>query len=358
MSQNSIIKKTSGYVAAFEESLASSYTVNDTQKKIWDILTKAAFESEDRIFTREPSLFHDGTPLGTSLCLTEEPFRIRALAEIGVCNSLLSEQIDDSLRTLIDIYETLNWRKSASSINWFCSNIFPEDPKKLENWWGGMWLGVVMGENSKTELRLYFNLRNGNLQKRWEKIMKTLEPFGNFADEVFRKASIASTAVPAGLGIVFSDDELKGIRLYQGLEKTGSDQIADFLQKTAQALDWEKEINEPLRKLENLFGLSAPQSITVSHDIKVTNSRLENRISRVKADINCTRYTNVNADLFEDWILSALDSKGQKAIQNFAQLHAQQFGGASLDYFSLGAQKNGSHRTVYVKPSGLAYSCE
>jgi len=348
------------YMSDFFETMASSYSLNDTQLSVWDFLTSAIFKNENCLPKREPSLFFDGTPFGTSLCLTEEAFSMRSLMELGVCDKLLSEQIDGSLSALSSLYKILDWSQSAGTVNWFSHSIFPQNPQELENWWGGMWIGTAMGADGKIELRIYFNLRNGSLSERWAKIHHTLEPFASNASyllsDEFWDASVESTAVPVGLGVVFSNDSLKGIRLYQGLEKSHSAKVSELFEKTAKGLAADREIVEPLKKLEELYCFAVPQSFTVSHDFRIVKGLLSDKASRIKCDVSCSQFVTAGADGFENWLLSTLDDTGQQSLKDFASLLQKSFGGASLDYFSLGAQVDGSHRTVYVRPMGLAYS--
>lgn len=351
-------QKVKSFLESFTRVLSPSSSYEDAQRKVWETLSTSLFEEEQGEPKRESSLFVDGTPFGTSLCLTEKMFKIRALVEVGGLHRSLPEQIDHSLRTLIELYQILGWYQSTSVVNWFCRQIFPSDSRELENWWGGIWMGVVMGPNNQIELRIYFNLRSGSLLDRWNRIDNLLEPFSQGAKGILnhslRIASIESTAIPVGIGIVLTQDELKGVRLYQGLEKTRAQQVSSLLEKTASPLDFSEEIVAPLSRLEKRFGFTVPQGLTVSHDFQMRQSKLCDQVARVKCDVNCQPFVQVDADGFEDWVLSTLNATGEQAMKNYAALLSDHFGGASLDYFSLGAQTKGSHRTLYVKPAGLS----
>jgi hypothetical protein len=320
------------------------------------LLIEAAVDVPREPAIREPSLFEDGTPVGFSLQLgSGSPASFRLLVEPGGLAIGLAEQIDRSLGTLGSILTTLGWSESARDLNHFAQGVYPANPAELAGWWGGMWLGVAAG--TEFDLRVYMNLRSGPLISRWQRIVDVLtyraddsfEPdFRAFIDQ-----SIDATAVPVGLGLVLAQDKLRGVRIYQGLERADpisvSRSIPEALREAAEAA-----IMAPVRALFDEMGQQGAQAITMAHDFAVKGRTLQSRVTRVKCDVNCRGYVAEDADRFEGWLLSTIEERDRDHVARFSKLLTEHFGGAQLDYFSLAcAVGNRRQRTLYVQPSGL-----
>jgi hypothetical protein len=353
-------KKVMAYLYAFRASTNNQTVFAPVQEQIWSLLTATAFHGTCIEKECEPSISIDGTPFITSLKLGDKRPALRGLFEPSGTGATLADRIDFSLSVIATLYQQLGWSKSARDINWFSRGIFPANPIELGDWWGGIWLGVELLPQASPELRVYFNLRAGTLKSRWQKLSNllipytqdgTLQPLG----QGFSENVISFTAIPVGVGIVIRDDRVHGIRLYQSLERADSQMISRIFSCEPEFAEAEKNIIPALQKLESKFGLAAPQSITISHDFIMKDNIIGDSIHRIKCDINCRPYVAIDQDYFENWIKSTLNVKQEKSIYSYATLLQDHFGGAELDYFSMGITRtNQTLRTVYVKPLHLS----
>lgn len=328
----------------------------DESRDIIRILVEAAIDVSNEPVMREPSLFEDGTPVGFSLQLGGDlPPSFRLLVEPGGLAIGLAEQIDCSLATLGKILAALGWRESVRELNHFAQGVYPRDRAELANWWGGMWLGIAAG--AEFDLRVYTNLRSGPLLSRWQRIVDVLTySAGDSFESDFRAfidQSIDATAVPVGLGLVLDRDKLRGVRIYQGLERTELISVGRNIPATLRE-PAEATIMTPIRMLFDQMGQPGPQAVTMAHDFAIKDRKLQSQANRVKCDINCQGYVAADADRFEDWVLSTIEERDRDQVLRFSNLLTEQFGGSQLHYFSLAcATGNRPQRTLYVQPSGL-----
>lgn len=318
-------------------------------------LAAAALDVAHEPAVREPSLFEDGTPVGFSLQLAGGPVSFRLLVEPGGLAIGLPEQIDYSLGTLGEILAALGWSESARDLNHFARGVYPGDRAELANWWGGMWLGASAG--TEFDLRVYMNLRSGPLPARWQRIVDVLAyRAGERFEPDFRALidqSVEATAVPVGLGLVLAGDKLRALRIYQGLERADLVSVGRMV-PAALREPAEAAIITPARALFDEMGQPGAQAITVAHDFLIGDHAIRSTASRFKCDINCREYVAADADRFEDWLLSAVGEGDRERVARFSSLLAEHFGGAQLDYFSLGCAAGGRpQRTLYVQPAGL-----
>lgn len=354
---SSAVARTMAFEGAFRKAFAGpSAESGGHARDVVRMLAEAALDVSHQPAMREPSLFEDGTPIGFSLQLGGgTPASFRLLVEPGGLAVGLPEQINRGLGALGQILTALGWTASAHDLNHFARGVYPGDPANLANWWGGMWLGAAVG--TEFDLRVYMNLRSGSLPARWQRIVDVLAYRASDSFEpdfrAFINQSVDATAVPVGLGLVLARDKLRGVRIYQGLERTDPVSVARSI-PAALREPAEAAIMAPLRTLFDEMGKPNAQTVTMAHDFVVKGEELRSRPYRVKCDINCRGYVTRGADQFENWLLSTIEDSDRDQVVRFSNLLTYHFGGAQLDYFSLAcATGSREQRTLYVQPSGL-----
>lgn len=306
---------------------------------------------------RRASLTHDGTPVVYSCELRSDwnsrPFRL--LAEPGGTAITVSEQIDWSLYVLDVLLGELGWRGAAYDLNAIISQVFPRDPAVVNNWWGGIWLGLAAGPNNQ-ELRIYTNLRYGQSHARWQRVANVLALFGDERIELPLQRLIERAtphATPVGLGLVICKGRVSVLRLYLGVHQPEPVVLHDLLPECfAGARSVVDDIYNVFLKLDGAF---TDQGVTVGYDFRRdTNGVLIPEITRVKVDVSCQFLTAggkaavlpLVIHLANGWALPG------QLLYRFAEDLTACFGGFDPEYISVGLTTRPIGLTVYAKPHG------
>ncbi len=157
-------------------------------------------------WNRRPSITDDGTPV----VLSWKAYRggnntVRVLAESGSLRMTVAEQIAYSLTKLDNVLGLLGWRNAASQINSITGHVFPADSSETLAWRGGIWLGAEVNlDSSDAELRFYLNLRHGEADERWRKLLCIISSFSSVTINPFLcdwERAARLYAIPIGVGV-------------------------------------------------------------------------------------------------------------------------------------------------------------
>lgn len=322
-------------------------------QQVWQSLLKPTFHLPPVTTPlRAASICTDGTPVVFSLKLThqEEAPAFRVLVEPGGTGITLPQQVNCSLQAADEILQIMGWQAAADQVNRIIQHVFPADSSALENWWGGIWLGMSVAP-AHTELRMYLNLRHGNIVQRWQRVADVLTEFGDESLQPVLEKLIHQTsahAIPVGLGIVINKT-VRGIRLYCGMHEPDESSILQCISGDASVV--KEEIAWFCNSIIEQFGEFTRQSVTLGYDFHLDKAgNLQPLISRTKIDVACQRFAK--AEGFSHFL--------QQMVQEFkfdnSQLPAfladlgQCFSGSDVEYISLGIDGGIDHLTVYAKP--------
>ncbi|MFL5605073.1 MAG: hypothetical protein ACJ8AD_01380, partial [Gemmatimonadaceae bacterium] len=94
--------------------------------------------------------------------------RFRLLAEPGGTGITVAEQILLSRDLLARMSRDLGWQRACDQVNAVLDQLIPTDADAVADWHGGLGFGLEIGERGP-ELRLYCNVRHGDLTSRWQR---------------------------------------------------------------------------------------------------------------------------------------------------------------------------------------------
>ncbi|MHB8461837.1 MAG: hypothetical protein ACYDA1_04260 [Vulcanimicrobiaceae bacterium] len=325
-------------------------------------LLEAAFSGDRGVQRRRPVIAGDGTPILLSFqengLATPPPFRL--LVEPGLTSLSVSEQIDFSLATMNRVLASLAWNSSAPVVNDVVRALFPSRADAVDSWWGGMGLGMSV-DSRGLELRLYCNVREGDVARRWSRIGAVLAHFGalDLGDEALR-AFIERTslhAVPAGLALSIRDGRAHGLRLYLSVSQPDVDVIAALgnLDNTqTQAIAAICAAYPDVRPFT--YGC-----VTVAYDFAFARDRATLTIVpvRFKADFDCTVELGSpcsKPEMMRRWLAQRHEALGLPAdrMLAFCDTLQRMCGRYETDYVSFGWRAGAPEITTYVLPSGYA----
>lgn len=338
-----------------------SYTGNGSPspaiQQVWQSLLKPTFDLPPVTTPlRAASICIDGTPVVFSVKLThqEEAPAFRVLVEPGGTGITVPQQINCSLKAADELLQIMGWQAAAEQVNRIIQHVFPANSEELENWWGGIWLGTSVAE-SHTELRMYLNLRHGNIVQRWQRVADVLTEFGDESLQPVLQKLINQTsahAIPVGLGIVISNT-VRGIRLYCGMHEPNEESILHCISGDASLV--KEDIGWFCHSIVEQFGDFTRQSVTLGYDFHLDKEgNLQPLISRTKIDVACQRFAKAEGfSSFLEQMVQEFKFDNRQLPAFLADLdHC--FSGSDVEYISLGIDGGIDHLTVYAKP----HSCK
>lgn len=237
------------------------------------------------------------------------------------------------------------------------SHLIPTDPYKLTSWWGGIWLGASI-QPDQNQLRVYINLRHGDVISRWQRIANLLAPF---ADQrlvpVVREwmESAAGVTIPVGVGAVLTNHGLPVVRIYLGVERPGI--LAIRAARGSSFAGPDNILERFCASYVAAYGPFHQQSMTFGYDFaRDSDGLIKPCISRFKVDTSfghIASYATIPpADFISRQIELAFLEK-QPEWEFFQNSLAECFGGSSIEYVSLSTQHNRlSDMTIYARPHG------
>jgi hypothetical protein len=328
---------------------------NDAARWLHDRLLHAAYDvAVSRRARRRLAITTAGVPIvyshKSSRRIGETPFRI--LVEPGGTGITVAEQVRLSRDLLNDIFDHLGWQRAGSRVDAVLASLLPVDPQAYGNWHGGLGFGIEADQKA-LELRLYCNVRHGELTSRWQRFADAI---GEFADEraegAFRELVeiAAPRAVPAGVALAVADGEVRGIRLYVGLlEATAASALAAAPASFATSAP---AIRRLVDSYCSWFGDLGAQDITLAYDFAVRDGLLWPTVARYKVDLWCEPANDSDSARLLDWAENFIESlelapSGLRAF--FSELN-DMFPGAAFQYLSLGCKRGEEEFSAYCVP--------
>ncbi len=325
-------------------------------------LLEAAFWGERGVQRRRPVIAGDGTPILLSFQESgrAEPPPFRLLVEPGLTSLSVSEQIDYSLATMNRLLADLAWSSSATVINDIVRALFPSRADAVDSWWGGLGLGMSVDSHG-LELRLYCNVREGDVARRWSRIGAVFAHFGalDLGGEALRLFIERTSlyAVPAGLALSIRDGRAHGLRLYLSVSQPDVDSIAAL-----------GNLNDAQTQAVAAICAAYPDvrpftygCVTVAFDFAFARNCATLTITpvRFKADFDCTVEPGSpcsKPDLMRRWLVQRHEALGLPADRMLAFFDTLQrtCGRYETDYVSFGWRDSAPEITTYVLPSGYA----
>lgn len=316
-------------------------------------LTSSVIPSgNETLWKRRPSISDDGTPvvLSWKAGRRRDDF-VRVLVESGSLRMTVAEQVAYSLTRLDSLLGLLEWRSAAAEINCITKQVFPADSSETLGWRGGIWLGAeVKSDLSEAELRLYLNLRQGEHDERWRRLICIVSTFSSetiapFLNDWERMASLY--AIPVGLGIVVSDGCVKGIRAYLSIGNPAVESIEAIiagLQGRAHSA-----LQLVYDSFTSRFGTMCKHGVTIGYDFFPGAKKP----SRMKVDVCCHLVAPELASHLLPWIeeLLAKWSFEPALFQGFMRDIHMFWQGSAVQFLSLGLAPELEHATIYVKPT-------
>lgn len=328
-----------------------------------DLIESAIVPAIEGVMLRRPSLCLDNTPVVYSQSLAtmqkrqddREGMTFRLLVEPGGTGITVAKQVDVALLTADRIIQRLNWQAAISDLNGLVARVFPDDASVLQNWWGGIWLGLAVSLHS-LQLRLYLNLRHGNAHARWQRFADVMGFLGDetLGDLLQRLAStVAPFAIPVGVGVVLSENRVAALRLYVGVYHPTQETIKSLLIDSNERKD--QVVVELFESFGTLIGLSKSQSVTIGYDFFLDNHGIIlPLIERVKIDV-CCQFMSEDCEPELYATLSRFAQIWQLDIDPlkfFVADLVESFGGYRTEFVSFSLSGESPGITVYAKPDG------
>jgi hypothetical protein len=280
----------------------------------------------------------------------DPPFRM--LAEPGGAGLSVAEQVAVSRDLLGRVLDHLGWHGAVEPLDAILELLIPHDRDVLDGWHGGLGFGVDLGD-AGPELRVYCNVRDGEITGRWQRL---LDVIGEFADERAADAVLeilrlaAPRTVPAGLAVALGGGGIRAIRLYAGL----LDATAESALAAAPARF--EHVESSVSRLVDSYGSSFAeldsQALTLAYDFAVVDGLLQPRVARYKVDLFCEPSSSSGCTALLDWIDWLARSLGlaPAGLRGFARGLDRHFPGWTFQYLSLGCRDDGHELTAYCVP--------
>lgn len=304
---------------------------------------------------RRPALTLDGTPVVFSIDITggEQHCVPRVLVEPGALTLCVSEQLVWSRTVLDDLCLSLGWGCAEGLVGPTWDRVIPASSELANSLWGGALLGAAPAGH-ESEVRVYLNLRHGDVRSRWQRVADALcvhadeslvDPFRRLVERTGRRGT------PVGLGCVLRSGRLSGLRCYAGLAEPASETIIDAC---ALAVDPPRDELEFLcGTFHESFGAFRSQAVTVSHDFRLDAAGLlRAEPVRYKIDVSCQLLAADRGHVLAwlDRLVGAWDLQPEPLEQLVDRLD-EFFGGAAVDYVSVSFVPEAAKATVYLKPA-------
>lgn len=130
-------------------------------------------------FPKFSTLNNDGTPIQFSVSLGGMKGGLRFLGEIGNLDTNIIQRKKFTCNRLKEILQLLNLSENEDTIFPILDEILPNRNKEFRNNTGGaMWIGFRFHQNSDPLLKIYANLKWGNIEESKNNFFKTIEQYG------------------------------------------------------------------------------------------------------------------------------------------------------------------------------------
>lgn len=362
--QTSLSSKRAERIARCEDFFAARITgavpsgpFRERSRAVHDTLLASAITATDvELPARAPAIAADGTPLFYSLKIGAKP-EFRMAVEPGSLLLGVPEQIAVSLDTARAAIDLLGWRSVYADLHELLDAFLPDDLSATAQWWGGVWTGFAASATS-IDLRLYVNLRNGDLESRWNRL-RTL--FSIHGDELaqanlarIERAAAAGMGEPAGVCLVIADGRIAGLRLYVTLRLPSIDCVVASMPPSLHRA--EGAVRDFCRAFTAQFGAFGEGTVSVGYDFAYGERAIEGPVRRFKAELSCQRLDPIEQRAIWPWLADVVEDAGyaRAEVEGFYRDLESVFGGAVPQYASIGVREQIDHFTVYAQPLCLA----
>lgn len=328
--------------------------VSATDAWLHQQLLDAAFdEAPQTVCRRRLAISSLGVPVVYShKCRTGDRPAFRLLAEPGGTSITVAEQVQLSRALLDRVFDHFEWDRARAPVNAILDVLLPTDIEEYSTWHGGLGFGFECGDSGQ-ELRVYCNVRHGDLRLRWQRVVDAI---GEIADERAEPAlreivDISSPrAVPAGLALALNDRGVTGVRVYCGLcDATGEGAVAALPRALASSAS---SIRAFVQQYCATFGDLVSQEITLAYDFAVRDGLMHPSVARYKVDVYCEAVSRRERARLIAWAENQLLARGlaPSDLQVFLVDLDDAFTGSTLQYLSLACRKKEEEITVYCIP--------
>ena len=165
------------------------------------------------------------------------------------------------------------------------------------------------------------------------------------AEESFASllARAVHRAVPVGLAVVLARGELRGLRLYLGVDCHEADELAALT-------DLPRSTVEPFA---TLLGPFRAQSVIAAFDFTLEGALLRPAPARAKLDV-CRLKVDERTARAEIGALAAAYALDPTPLQRLVADLDDVFGGSKIQYLGVGCRNTTTELAVYLEPAGLA----
>lgn len=334
----------------------------DAARRAVRVLRDSAFYGERGMECRRPVISGDGTPVLLSFqengTADSKPFRF--LVEPGLASLSVSEQVDYALHTLERLLIDLQWQSAAPGINAAIECLFPRESAAVASWWGGIGLGCSVDARG-LELRVYCNVREGDVQARWTRIGRVLACLGGIENvaEPYRQLieRLSPLALPGGVALCVRSGRIVGVRVYFGVPSPDAPAICEI---GILGDDANLALVEELCRIYTEVRPFTFSCVTVGLDFAIPEpGRIDMRPRRFKADFDCTpdpARPCADPAAMTQWLSRShrLFSLPGDGVQTFLHSMNRIFGRYTVDYVSFGWRGDAREITTYVLPGGYA----
>jgi hypothetical protein len=284
--------------------------------------------------------------------------RFRLLAEPGGTGITVADQVRLSRDLLHRIVDHFGWQRAGARVDHVLGSLLPPNPDALSAWHGGLGFGMDVGDDG-TELRVYCNVRHGELASRWQRLIGGVAEFADERAECTVREILDAAvprAVPAGLALALADGEVRGIRLYAGLvDATAESAVAAAPAAFATSAP---AINCLVGSYRSAFGELASQDLTLAYDFAIRGGILWPAMARFKVDLFCECANASRSGGVYEWIERVFEELGlpPSGLRTFLAELEVAFPGTTYQYVSLGCHEQAAEVTVYCVPGGCGTS--
>jgi len=276
----------------------------------------------------------------------------RTIFEPGSRNLTVSQQIDQCLLLVGEAADQLGWTgHAADSVNNAVRVLFPSDAALIENWEGGMWLGMDASDDPPM-IKMYASLRNYKSTEAWQKLVDVFGEFSGWEMEpVLRKIMEHAAKVGNLVGLCYGFDRsgLRGIRFYSDMTHPTLEQI-NLLGRTF----FPDKYGDSYAFCNNFvkrFGEFGKEAVTMGFDFAADSQGvLIPKLLRIKFELSCCLFSEEDQRDLPDWIEAQGSEFGFPCTGIVKQIEEAKecLGDIFFHYVSVGLQEK-QHLTLYYE---------
>jgi hypothetical protein len=282
------------------------------------------------------------------------PFRM--LVEPGGTGVTVAEQVRLSRDLLARVLDRFGWQCAGARVDEVLGSLLPTDRQAFDGWHGGLGFGME-ADAGGPELRLYCNVRHGELVSRWQRLTDAVAEFADEqAEAPFRELldRAVPRAVPAGVALAIADGEVRALRLYAGLlDATADSAMAAAPPGYGSAGEG---VGRMVDSYRSQFGELGTQGITLAYDFAIHDGTLLPSVARFKLDLWCEPANGLGGSRLLDWTIDLIEFLDLRpaGLRGFVGELNAAFHGSMFQYVSLGCGNGARELSAYLVPERSA----